>query len=189
LRAALAYPSIVFFVSIGVAALLVLQVVPRFAQFFASSGRPLPANLALLVDISEVAAALAPPFAAASFVLALACLFARTRRGPRRALDAAFLRIPVVGWLLARQALWNSTYALARLVDAGVPILHSLRLAGSGAGNLVYEDAFHGAAERVLGGADVASALEHPNVPLDLRQVVAVGERSGELARVLEHMA
>lgn len=189
LRAALAYPSIVFVVSIVVAALLVLKVVPRFAQFFASSGRPLPSNLAKLVDVSELAAVWTPPLALVLLVLSVGCLVARRRRGPRKVLDAAFLRLPVVGWLLAQRALWNATYALARLVDAGVPILHSLRLAGNGAGNLVFEDAFHEAAERVLEGTELATALEHPRVPLDLRQVVAVGERSGELGRVLEHMA
>lgn len=99
LLTSLIYPTIVVLVTIGVATFLIVKVIPRFAQFFASRNSALPWSTQLLLDISGfvIRYGLFLLVGLASGLVSLG-LFYATPRG-RQLLDRGFLMIPVIGKL------------------------------------------------------------------------------------------
>ncbi len=189
LRSAMAYPAVILAIAAAVTGLLVIFVVPRFAQFFAHSGRPLPPMLSYLVRVSEIAVAALPVLLLGLWLILLLLWLVRRQPAGREATDRLALRLPLIGWLLARHALWRATQSMAGLLSAGIGILTALRVTARNTGNAALGAVFERASERVLAGRGVAASLEDPMVPDELRHVVAVGEQSGELSAVLAQLA
>ena len=104
--------------------------------------------------------------------------------------DRFKLEVPIVGTTLRKLAAARFNRSLALLIDAGVDLRTSLQLAGSSLGNRYLQDRFRGAARVLDRGGSLAEALAVTNVfPLDGLHFVAVGERSGELPKMLSKAA
>ena len=78
-----------------------------------------------------------------AFILLVVVGFRRTMASKegRRILEGIFLKIPMVGTILARFALVRFCRMLGTLVGAGVPLVASLRVANEAIGNQILSDA------------------------------------------------
>lgn len=189
LLTALTYPAIVLLVSSGVVIFLVGFVIPKFAKFFTQRATTLPWATQLLLDISDNFMRYGLPvffvLAATAFALSVAYT---TERG-RLSLDRIFLFIPIVGKLLSVGAMAQITRTLSMLLNSGLTLLDSLRIVRSVVGNQAISGQLDRAAKSVLGGRDLAASLVDSTIPSLLPRVVAVGERTGALAHVLEELS
>ena len=79
---------------------------------------------------------------------------------------------------------------LSTLVAAGVDIIKALEITGQTSGNWVVEDALADVRQKVARGrADRAAAHREPRLPADGRQMVKIGEETGELEKMLGKIA
>ncbi|MFH0943744.1 MAG: type II secretion system F family protein [Planctomycetota bacterium] len=184
----MAYPAIVFTVSIGVAGFLVLRVIPKFSNFFSQRSIELPAMTRALLDLSAWIQ-MSWPFllillTTSLFTVALAYA---TPRG-RLLLDGLLLKLPVIGRLLTLAAMSRFAQALAAMLGSGVTILESLRITRGLISNNAISRSLGQARERVLEGSDLSRSLASPAIPLLVRQVIGVGERSGALSDALSDL-
>jgi general secretion pathway protein F len=100
------------------------------------------------------------------------------------------LRLPVIGRLRVGLASARFANTLAVLVGSGVPIVNALGHAGAALDDEVFRRATAEAAARVREGQSISRALKQSGAfPGMLLHLVASGEASGELARVLEQAA
>ncbi|NUP97311.1 MAG: type II secretion system F family protein, partial [Planctomycetaceae bacterium] len=92
---------------------------------------------------------------------------------------------------VARQLATSRFSATAGLLQsAGCDVFTVLHVAGSTCGNASMGAAFERVCERVRRGQTITQALEHePGMDPMLVQMVAVGEKSGELDHCLERLA
>lgn len=187
---ALLYPSIVVCVAGAAVLLLLLFVVPVFAEMFAELGEGLPLPTQWVLALSGALLRWAPlllPLGLAALAGGAALL-----RLPavRVHFDAALLRVPVVGNLARAAAVANCCATLATLVRSGVPVFDGLAVAAGTAGNGRVARCLRDAQRAVGHGHSLAQCLGASTVfPAATTALIAIGEESGSLDLMLESAA
>jgi general secretion pathway protein F len=190
LRAALTYPAVTTVATLAVVGFLLLWVVPQLSELFAEAETQPPLPTRVLVALTSLAARtwwLA--LAGSAATLWAARRWAATPAGRAR-LDAALLGLPVAGRIVRLAAIARFARTLATLLAGGVPLEAALGIAGASTGNRRLADAVDAAREAVRQGEPLAPALRATGLfpPLLLR-LVAAGERTGNLAPLLDRAA
>lgn len=187
---ALIYPSLVLLLAIATVAYMMVGVVPKLTQFLKSLGRQLPPSTQLLVDVSTFVRAhyLDGLVVLALLAIALYCAW-RTRIG-RRAIDHALVRTPIVGTTVRLAAVASFAYTMGLLVRSGVRITSALSVVQPLLPLRLYTDRVDRARRAVVGGSGLAESLANERAfePL-VTGMVAVGESSGRLDDVFDHLA
>jgi len=152
----------------------------------------LPGVTQFLVNISE---AVTNPFTAIIIVLVivftvLGVRYYYTTYQGRRAIDRLLLKIPIFGPLLNKVQITQFARLLSLLMKSGVPIVDAMRTVANALGNSIYKDLIQQAADEVLKGNPMAIPLAKDDViPLVMLKMVATGEETGKLDKVLSDMA
>lgn len=186
-RSALVYPIGVFALSLVIALVMVIFIVPIFVKLFAQLGSKLPLPTLILVGISNTITANIWILPLAAVAIGVGWHQLRTHHDTRKFLDKASLRLPVIGGLLTKAALARVSSTLSTMLSAGVPLLQALDYAQAAAGNLVFADALGGCGDAIREGISLSSAMSrYPEVPEVLPQMIRVGEEAGSVGEVLE---
>lgn len=189
-KSALMYPIVVSCIAFLITLLLILKVVPVFKGIFDSFGASLPLATAFLIFLSdfsrqyllfEILAALGMGVFLKNYI--------RTPLG-RKQWDQTKLNMPIFGAIFRKVAVSKFTRTFSTLVKSGVPILTSLEIVGKTAGNSVVEEAVLSVRSSIREGERIADPLGKSKVfpPMVIR-MIAVGEKSGELEKMLTKVA
>ena len=189
-RSSLFYPVFVSGLAFLITAFLVIVVVPKFREIFTSLGGELPMPTRILLGLSD---SLRHYFVAEVIVImsliALFRTFVSTKAG-RLWFDRTKLKLPIFGKLLQKVAIARFARTLATLVRSGVPILTALEIVAKTAGNRVIELAVTSARSSIREGENIADPLAANKVfPPMVTRMIAVGEKTGELERMLSKIA
>nr|MBA3315479.1 type II secretion system F family protein [Planctomycetaceae bacterium] len=149
---ALIYPAAMLLMCISTSTFLLTYVFPKLTPMFSARKIDLPLPTKVLMFASGALTNYWYAFIAAAVVLVAFFCYSRTQSWGRRALDWFWIRIPILGPMLRKVALSRSVRTLATTVNAGVPMLESLKLAGNVANNVWFEEAWADAADQVTGG-------------------------------------
>lgn len=108
----------------------------------------------------------------------------------RRRLDEVRLKIFGVGRVIRSLAVARFCRVLGTLLRNGVPILSALHIAKDATGNRVISEAIAQAADHVSSGRSLAQPLaECGQFPVDVLEMIAVGEEANNLEHVLVGIA
>ncbi|MBL8747920.1 MAG: type II secretion system F family protein [Planctomycetes bacterium] len=187
---ALAYPAIVVVLAIATVAFLVISVVPKLAKFLAGLGRQLPPSTQLLVDIANgVHAHLFTGILVLLGLIAAFVLVWATPRG-RRGIEAALLRVPIVGRILALASVSAFAHNTSLLLASGVRLTSALTVVQPLLALHLVRHRVGRARERVVQGSALAESLadERAFSPL-VNEMISVGETTGALDEVLDGVA
>ena len=191
IKKALTYPIAVVIVAIVVTGILLVKVVPQFAQTFSGFGADLPAFTLFVLYLSELAQAywLIILVGLIGFVF----LFKEAaRRSPAvaYAIDKYLLKLPIIGKILYLSVMARFARTLATTFAAGVPLIDALTSVAGAAGNKIYSDAIIKVREDVSTGIQLNTALKARTIfPTLLIQMAAIGEESGALDAMLDKVA
>jgi len=186
LRNALVYPVVL--VLSGVLAVLVIfiGVVPRFASLLKSSRADVPALSRAVIEAGLFVKQNLLAFGVGGTALVLITVVALSRPNVRAALFDSLSRAPVVGPWLLRLEIGRWTTVLGQLLANRVPIINALVLSAGALRLRRLRDDLAAAPRELERGrtlSDVLGGLDwFPPTRLNL---VRVGERSGELPRML----
>lgn len=190
LLAASLYPAIVSLVAVVIVVFLVTYVVPQVAGVFAGSQRALPLLTVVMLQLSAFVRHWGWLLLLIATLAAAALWLARRREGPRQRLDAAWLRLPLVGRLARGYNAARFAGTLAMLAGAGVPILRALQTAAETLGNRAMRADALDALTLVREGAPLATALaSKPRFPSLLPMFARLGEQTGQLPAMLQRAA
>lgn len=185
---AMIYPVVVVLAAIGVATFLIVKIIPKFGQFLASQGKPLPPSTQFLIDTSAFVVANGM-WILAVLVAVLAAIIASYNTPPGRLVfDRVMLRVPVMGKLLMNGSMAQMTWGLAMLLKSGVTVFDGLKITSSLLGNRILSGRLQTASDAILTGRDLAGSLRDPVMPVLVTQMIAVGERTGTLDHVLQEL-
>lgn len=168
------------------------MLVPLLILFIALSLRPLPSLIVGTIGMSHYLAQVGLPLLALAAIYRLAAELPRWRdtlATPEAGLhiDAALLRIPLIGTLIERTNLRNFVEHLAILLEAGVPMFEALPLAQETMSSSAIRAAHAGVVDAVRAGATLSGALRKTrhHGSGHLTDVVLAGEQSGRLPEAL----
>ncbi len=187
---ALVYPAILVTLAIGLVSLIVLKVVPAFADFYASFGAELPLITRIILAISN--------FARSQFLLiSLVCGGAIVafvvwikQIGQRARLDHLVLSAPILGPIAAKFATSQMARTLATLLGGGLPLVNALDIAAKSVGNQYMASQLDIVNTRVREGQSFAAALEARHIfPEVAVKMAEVGESTGALQEMLNTVA
>lgn len=187
---ALVYPALLVVVAIGVLAIMLLFVLPRFAGLFETLDVALPPTTKMLMAASEFLrsywwsvplVALAGGFGGRAWL--------KSEPG-RRWADTAVLRLPGVGPVVKSFAMARIARVLGVLLNGRVPLLEALALARQTAKNVNYFELVKSAEEAVTRGSSVSAAFSVGNlVSASLCEAIKSGEQSGQMGPLLLSIA
>jgi type IV pilus assembly protein PilC len=188
---ALIYPVILLLLSLVVVGLIVFQVVPEFAEFYAQfQGAQLPLPTQIVVAISTNLVASAGLIFVTVVSLTAALIWWLRRPGQRRRIHAAMLKLPYFGPLARRFATAQVSRTLATLLYGGIPLVNALDISARSTGNRAIAGHLEAVAQEVREGSSLSGALAKrdlfPNVAVEM---VEVGESTGALADMLTSVA
>lgn len=184
-RTMLAYPVLLTVISSAVLAALVIFVLPRFAQIFADMDAELPVLTQMLLAVSnEFRSRFWLWIPGAGIVVTGAAVFIRSKSG-QRIWDRLVLSSPIVKDVTQTLIIGRICRLLGLMVDSGVPLLDSLRLARASVRNSYYRDLFTRLEDDVLNGRGLSTALsESPFVPPSASEMIMTAEKTGALGSI-----
>ncbi|MFZ2236755.1 MAG: type II secretion system inner membrane protein GspF [Dokdonella sp.] len=190
LLGALAYPLLLSIVAIAVVTGLLTFVVPQIVGVFQNMGHALPMATRVLLGVSAFLRSWGWLLLGILVVAIIAIRIALQQESQRLRWHAWQLRIPLFGRLIRAANTARAMRTLALLSASAVPLLDALSIAAQVVPNLPMRTALRQAAFKVREGTGFAKALgdsgQFPPVALRL---IASGERSGELPRMLDQAA
>jgi type II secretory pathway component PulF len=184
------YPKIVI-LSLGIAsAVLIVFVIPRFAEVFSRFNTPLPLPTRVMIGINNVfqtywylvlVALFGIPFMIRHYI--------RTEKG-RYFWDKLKTRIPVFGPLFLKIALSRFAYIFVMMNRSGIPILQTLEITSSTIDNVILSQSIEEIGRKVKEGSSLTDAMTESGrfTPLVI-QMLSVGESSGTLDEMLMRLS
>ncbi len=187
---AMIYPGVVVAAAAIVTAVLLIFVIPTFAELFTSFGSALPAPTRFVIALSN--------FMVEHYVVIFSCTFGfiyiarrfmRTERG-KEILHPIILKLPIFGGLARKVAVARFSRTLGTMLSSGVPILDALNICGRTAGNKVVEKEVSRVRVSISEGKSIADPLLDSAIfPPMVVQMISVGESTGALDAMLQKVA
>ncbi len=189
-KQAMTYPIAILTFSVIVTIFMLWKVVPVFSNIFLELGAKLPFLTSIIVVASEfIQKYIVYIFFGAIGLFILFRYLKRTDTG-RKVIDRGILKIPLAGKLLEKVGLSRVTRTLSTLLSGGVPMLESMKITSSTAGNVIIEKNILESRKAVAEGVSLTDALrETGSFPFMLTQMVGVGEATGALDEMLMKLA
>jgi type IV pilus assembly protein PilC len=175
--------------AIAITVLLVF-VIPTFADMFASANIALPLPTRIVIAMSG--------FLKHFWWMILGAIGATfygfkqyySTSGGKLNIDRTLLKLPVLGDVLRKSSVSRFTRTLGTLISSGVSILDGLEITAKTAGNRVIQDAIMQSRSSIAGGDTIAQPLQKSKVfPPMVISMIAVGEQTGGLDEMLAKIA
>lgn len=187
---ALVYPLFVGAVSLVVAAVLMINVLPELTALFEQNGQTLPRITRIILAAGGFLSAYWPLLMAGGGAGLLAAAALLRQPGPRRWWHRQVLRLPVFGALFRQRGAMLYLRTLSLVLAARLPAVAALRFAHEAVDNLALKTESAGTADAVERGESLSSALSRlPSLPAVAVQMLANGERAGQLIAMAERAA
>jgi len=190
IKSAMVYPTSIIVISFIVTAVLMIFVIPVFAEMFSSFGAELPGPTKITMMISDafVEYWYVVLFAPMLLVWAIKAIY-KTPQGHYQ-LDKLLLNLPIIGDVLRKGAVARFCRTFSTLSAAGVPILESLDTVAETSGNLVIEQVILKTKDSISQGMTLTAPLEASGIfPVMVTQMISIGEQTGSLEEMLSKIA
>lgn len=191
IRGAMMYPMVVVIAMIGVAYLMLTQIMPTMMQTFAEQNITLPLTTRVLVAASAFLTEHTVLFVLSVVLVGTACVaVARTAQG-KKMIHYTLLYMPVVGGMVVEVNAARAGRTLASLVSSGVDMVHALTITKDVMVNTAFKSVIAHAEEVVIKGQPLSSTFTEATTPFPplFGEMIAVGEETGNMAEMLSKLA
>jgi len=186
----LIYPSFLIVLAIGMIAVILTYVIPKFAELYADLNTPLPVTTRVLIAVSgTIRENLAIVVPALVGVIVVLKIWTSSRRGMHW-IDELKLKAPVIGHLWTMFSMAQLARTLATLLQGGIPLVPALESAREASGNRVIAESISSAITQVREGRPISDSLQQTgHFPELALEMIRVGEQTGSLPDMLNHVA
>ncbi len=189
-QGAMVYPAVVLSVCVGAAAFMLIFIIPTFAKMFTDFGGELPLPTKIVLMLSTGLQRFWWVIVLGVIGASIAFKRYRATEAGHKNIDAAMLRMPVLGDVLLKGAVARFTRTLGTLIASGVPILAGLEITARTSGNKIISEAIMTARASISEGETVSAPLKASGVfPPMVVQMISVGEQTGALDEMLTKIA
>lgn len=187
---ALAYPAVMLLFTFVVVGFMMVVVVPQVTGIFDDFDQALPWYTRLLIFISStITSYWWLLLAVAGGAIWGFVRWIRTEQG-RATFDARILHVPQVGQLVLLISIARFSRTLSTLLSSGVSLLSALDITKRVLGNVELMNVVEDARNSIREGESISAPLKRSGkFPPIVVHMIAIGERSGQLEAMLEHVA
>lgn len=190
LRAALVYPVFMAVIGSAILFILITYIVPNITQVFNEMDRVLPLPTLFLIGLSDFLKAY---WWGCLMVIGLTFVglrfFVNTPRG-QWLWDLIQLRTPILGTVVHKVILARFSSTLGSLLDSGVGLLTSMQIVRTLVNNVQVSKIIDEAMIQIEKGQSMTGAFSNSEwFPPTFVQMIAVGEQSGSLEKMLKKIS
>ena len=190
IRSAMFYPAFIMTFAVGILILFFLFLVPKFEETFAALNIELPQVTLIMFGLGNwfannwyIVALVFVAIVAGLYILA-------TNKHTKPFMDKLKLKIPIMKDLILKSSMARSSRTLSALTGAGVPIVRSLEMAESTAGNAAVQEGYFNLRQGVIRGVSLGDSARQAGIfPVLVSQMMRIGEETGHLDSMLERVA
>lgn len=190
-KGAMMYPGVIFSVMIIIGYLMMTLVVPKLTATFKDTGATLPASTQFIIFMSDVM--MNYWYIAIAGAIGLIFGFRAMLKTPWgiKNFDALILKLPVIKGLSQKLNSARFCRTLGILVDSGVPIVKALEILSKTLSNYFFSTSLINASTEIQKGKTLFDSLKKYDTlyPPLVIQMIAVGEETGSLTKVLSRLA
>jgi type IV pilus assembly protein PilC len=190
LKGAMMYPIIVVTIGIAVIAAMMIFVIPKFEELLRSSGQELPGPTQFVIDLSNfmVNNIVYLMFGTGAAIF-LILKFVQSPEG-KAALDRLLFRAPLFGNLAQKGGAARFCRTMQTLLSSGVNLIDAVDICRATIGNAVLEEAVAKIRTEIESGKTLGMVVTQISIfPRMAAQMIAVGESTGNLDKMLEKVA
>ncbi len=190
IKTALRYPFFVLIALILAVTVIMVFVIPKFAQFYSKNNLELPVPTRIIMGVSNFMVDYWPLLLG---IVALTVVglgrYIHTDKG-RLWFDEIKVRFWLIGDIVLRATLGRFARTLAMALNAGVPVLQAITVAARAIGNEYVSSKILGMRDGLERGESLLRAAMRQQVftPI-VMQMIAVGEETGRLDEMLDEIA
>ena len=190
LKTATAYPKFVIGFFTVLTGGIFLIIIPKFQEMFAEFGANLPTLTQVFMDLSTFLRSNLIYIVAVLVLLVVGLVLWKKTPGGAAFWSKAILKIPFFGTLFLKAAVARLAMTMSTLLNNGIPLTDSMRIAARTSNNAALEEGVRVARRDVMKGFGLAESLDKvPELPRLLPRMVRIGEESGTLSEMLGNIA
>lgn len=187
IKGAMIYPAVIVSALFVVGVIMMTFVVPKLTEVILSSGGELPLPTKILIVTSDFFQAFW--WLVFGFIIGAFFLFRWfvARPAGKAVIDRSLLKLPIFGNLYKLIYMVRFTRSMNTLIVGGVSISKGLEITSDVVSNDVYRELILGTRKAVEEGNSISSVFEEsPHIPIMVSQMMAIGEKTGRLDKILE---
>ena len=187
----LTYPAVLLVGGTGAISFLLVFVVPLFQKTYDEIGMPLPWITRALLIAGQVASSYGWLLLLVLIGLPLSLPWIRRNPAAALAIDRTILRLPGFGSWVRGITVLQFMEVFGNMLQSGFTVAESLRVSARVVRNRVLRTGIEELQAAVLRGERFSRELDRLNelFPPVVTQLITVGEQTGNLPRVVEHIA
>ncbi len=189
-KSAMRYPVLVLTALSAAFVIVITVVIPRFSYVYSAMKSDLPLPTKILININYVIMHYWWLISIIGVAAYFAIKFYGSTTTGRERFDQLKLNTPVFGLLTIKVSLSRFFRMLATMINSGIPIIAGLETTMNTADNVVIAASIARIRDRVVSGAGLSGPMAEEKIfPATAVQMVAVGEKSGNLDKMLNKSA
>lgn len=191
IKGAMIYPSVILFAVFGVGIFMMVSVVPTLAATFKDMNVELPVATRAIMAFSDFLLnnSIISVLLLIFFIFSIVW-FAKTDKG-KWFFSKMFLTIPIIKTITQELNAARIARTLSSLLQAGVDVVESFKIASNVVQNLYYKDVMKQAAVSVKKGETISQSIDSSKdlFPIMFVELIAVGEETGALKDMMQKVA
>lgn len=189
-KSSLYYPGFILVVLFGAGIFMLSFVIPKLRVMFDEAKQELPLVTKVLLSLSGFFQVFWWLILLLIIGLIIFYKFWSMTEAGSRVIHNAQIQIPGLKNIYEGIYMYRFTRILSMLVGSGVPLLDALRIAATVMDNVIYEESIANVAAQVERGVPLSNPiLKDPIFPPLVGNMIAVGEETGELDKVLSKVS
>ena len=189
---ALIYPAIILMATSGIIGLLTFYVFPKILPIFKNMNMKLPITTRILIALIDFLMAYGIHVAVgiAAIIIISSILIARVKI-IKILFHRMILSIPLVGKIARNYNITNFSRTLGLLLKSDIKVVEALTVTSSTLTNKIYQNNIREIAGYVSKGEEISRYLSTRTdlFPIVLSQMIAIGERTGNLSETLVYLS
>jgi len=193
IKGALTYPVILLTVALLVTIIMLIKVVPIFAEIYGSLGAELPASTQKVIIASEF---MKDPsrggvlFGTIFTALTINWYLTKKMYNLRKFWHGLSLKLPAFGDLIMKSIYAKIAMVLANLLSAGVSIIDALDISSKVTNNILVKEGIDRVKIEILEGKSLSQLFaQEPIFPMEFSEFMKVGEKTGSVDEMFTSIA
>ena len=187
---AMAYPTLILLMAIGVVALLVTVVLPPLVGLFTSFGTELPWTTRLLITVAGFLINYKFYLLGGLFTLIILIVGYMRQPAGKLTMDRLMLKIPVISSINLQRNMCHFCQTTSMLLKAGLLLPQIMNIVIQTVGNRIIRQALRDVREKLVQGQGLSQPMAAIELfPRLLVEMVVVGEKTGNLESTLATLA